>query len=195
VTDAALFAGPGFRALEAGEADVAALQRFFEENPEYFRIVSGEGPHAGQAREELEDRPPRDWPWDGKWMIRFVDDGGAMLALADVVRNLLAPGVWHIGLLVVATRLHGSGRAQALYGALEGWARRGGARWLRLNVAVGNARAERFWARMGFAELRRREGVRIGAQVNTMRVMLKPLAGGAVADYLAMVPRDRPGAP
>jgi RimJ/RimL family protein N-acetyltransferase len=192
VADAVLFEGPGFRALETRAADIPALQRFFEENPEYFRAVSGEGPHAGQAREEFEDRPPPGWPWDGKWMIHFVDADGSLVALADVVSNLLAPGVWHVGLFIVATRLHGSGRASEAFGALEGWARDGGAQWLRLNVAVGNTRAERFWERAGFAEVRRREGVRIGRQDNTMRVMLKPLAGGSLADYLARVPRDRP---
>lgn len=189
---AALFSGPGFRALEAEARDVPALQRFFEENPEYFLAVSGEGPHAGQAREEFEDRPPPDWPYDRKRMIRFVIADGAIVALADVVSNLLAPGVWHVGLFIVATRLHGSGRANEIFGALEGWARDGGAQWLRLNVAVGNTRAERFWERTGFAEVRRREGVRIGRQDNTMRVMLKPLAGGSLAEYLARVPRDRP---
>jgi ribosomal protein S18 acetylase RimI-like enzyme len=192
MTGAALFAGPGFRALEAGAQEIPALQRFFEENPEYFLAVSGEGPHAGQALEEFEDRPPPGWPWDGKWMIRFVDAGGAMVALADVVSNLLAPGVWHVGLFIVATRLHGSGRASEAFDALEAWVRDGGAQWLRLNVAVGNTRAERFWERTGFAEVRRREGVRIGRQDNTMRVMLKPLAGGSLAEYLALVPRDRP---
>ena len=30
---------------------------------------------------------------------------------------------------------------------------------------------------------------------NTMRVMLKPLAGESLAGYLARVPRDRPGSP
>jgi ribosomal protein S18 acetylase RimI-like enzyme len=192
MTGAALFAGPGFGALEAGAQEIPALQRFFEENPEYFLAVSGEGPHAGPAQEEFEDRPPPDCPWDGKWMIRFVDADGAIVALADVVSNLLAPGVWHVGLFIVATRLHGSGRASEAFDALEGWIRDGGAQWLRLNVAVGNTRAERFWERTGFAEVRRREGVRIGRQDNTMRVMLKPLAGGSLADYLARVPRDRP---
>jgi hypothetical protein len=30
---AVLFAGPGFRALESGEADIPALQRFFGRTP------------------------------------------------------------------------------------------------------------------------------------------------------------------
>lgn len=186
-----LFAGPGFRALECGENDIPALQRFLEENPEYFLAVFGEGPHPGQAREEFEELPPPDFPYERKWTIRFVDARGAMLAWADVVSDLPAPGVWHIGLFIVATRLHGSGEAKAFHDALEGWARGNGAQWLRLGVVVGNARAERFWERMGYAETRRREGVQAGRRVNTVRVMLKPLGDESLGGYLARVPRDR----
>jgi hypothetical protein len=59
-------------------------------------------------------------------------------------------------------------------------------------VVKGNARAERFWERAGFVETRMRTDVAMGRLINTLRVMVKPLAGGAVADYLLLVPRDRP---
>jgi hypothetical protein len=38
---------------------------------------------------------------------------------------------------------------------------------------------------MGFVEVRRRLAVPMGAKVNDIRVMVKPLAGGSIADYLA----------
>jgi ribosomal protein S18 acetylase RimI-like enzyme len=192
---AVLFEGPRWRATEVGEEDLPGLQRFFEENPEYFLIVEGGLPGPGVARKEYEDRPPAGWGWDGRWLVRVADPAGAMVAVADVVRNLLAPGVWHIGLFVVAARLHGTGEAESIYRALEDWMRGGGARWLRLVVALGNARAGRFWDRMGYSEVRRREGVLAGRQVNTMRMMVKPLAGEGVAAYLERVPRDRGEAP
>lgn len=193
--ETALFSGPSFRALEIGEDGVPELQRFFEANPEYFRIVGGEGPGADTAREEFEDRPPAGWPYGRVWLVRFVDGAGNMIGVAEVVSNLLAVGVWHIGLFLVATSLHGSGVARVLYAGLEDWMRRGGARWLRLNVVVGNDRAERFWERAGFREVRRRGGVEIGRRINTVRVMTKPLANGPLAEYLQMVARDRPEAP
>lgn len=192
---AVLFEGPGFRALECGESDIATLQRFFEENPEYFFITSGEGPHAGQGREEFEDLPPPDYTYDRKWTIRYVDADGTMLGVAIVLSDLPAPGVWHIGLFIVATRLHGGGEATAFHEALESWIRGSGARWLRLGVVVGNARAERFWERMGYSETRRRGGVQAGHRVNTVRTMLKPLGGESLPDYLARVPRDLSGSP
>jgi len=89
----------------------------------------------------------------------------------------------------------GSGLARSLFDRVERWAIAGGATWLRLGVVTGNARAERFWSSAGFVEVRRREGVAMGAKVNTVRVMVKPLAGGTLADYLARVARDRPDAP
>lgn len=191
----ALFSGPSFRALEIFEEDLPALQRFFDENPEYFLTVGGERAGPDTALEEFSDRPPAEWPWDGKWLIRFVDDADAIVAVADVISNLLAKGVWHVGLFIVGTRLHGSGAAHDLYRALEAWARQGGARWMRLNVVVGNARAERFWERAGYSEVRQRGGVEIGQRVNVVRVMLKPLADESLPAYLSRVPRDRPESP
>ena len=69
-----------------------------------------------------------------------------------------------------------------------------GAEWLRLGVVLGNARAERFWERRGFAETRKRGNLEMGKRVNTVRVMMKPLAGGTHAQYLSLIERDRPEA-
>ncbi len=70
---------------------------------------------------------------------------------------------------------------------------RAGARWLRLGVVEGNASAERFWARQGFQQVRTRAGVDTGGRVNTLRVLVKPLAAEPLAAYLALLPRDQPG--
>jgi GNAT superfamily N-acetyltransferase len=112
--------------------------------------------------------------------------------MANVVSDFLAKGVWHIGLYIVATRLHGSGLAQLLYEHLERWSHELGARWMRLGVVEGNRRAERFWERNAFAEVRKRHGVEMGARTNTVRVMAKPLDSANLSEYLALVARDRP---
>src|SRR6185503_9869809 len=103
-----------------------------------------------------------------------MDQADAMVAMANVVSDFLAAGVWHIGLFIVATERHGSGDAQALYRGLEAWARSNGAAWLRL----------------GFIETRTRL-VDMGQRTNTVRVMIKPLAGGTLEQYLSLVERDR----
>ena len=107
----------------------------------------------------------------------------------------LAEGVWHIGLFIVATSLHGSGTAQALYAELESWMRARGGRWARLGVVEGNVRTERFWERMGYVEVRRRLGVEMGNKISTLRVMAKPLGNCTLSEYLGVVARDRPESP
>lgn len=182
----------GLRAVELGPEDEPLLQRFFEANPAYFLAVHGEpaGPH--EAFEEIHGELPAGWRFTKKWLVGYVDETAALVAMANVVSDLLAPHVWHIGFFVVASARHGSGEAQALYRGLETWAVARGAQWLRLGVVQGNARAERFWESLGFVQVRTRSGVEMGRLVNTLRVMFKPLAGGTLAEYLALIERDRP---
>jgi len=181
---------PGFRTVELTPKHERALQRFFEANPEYFLAVNGEPPGPDAAREEIHGGLPPGFSHTKIWLVGFMDEADAMVAMANVVSDFLAAGVWHIGLFIVATERHGSGDAQALYRGLEAWARSNGAAWLRLGVVQGNARAERFWERLGFIETRTRL-VDMGQRTNTVRVMIKPLAGGTLEQYLSLVERDR----
>ena len=184
---------PGRHSCREMGADAAPrLQRFFEANPEYFVAVNGEPAREGEAAEELASRPPAEMGFTRVWNLEFTDERGGMTGMAGVVSDLLAPSVWHIGIFIVATRLHGSGAAREMHGQLEAWMRASGARWLRLGVVAGNARAERFWEKLGYVETRRRTGVQMGRKTNELRVMVKPLAGGTIEEYLALVPRDRP---
>ena len=191
---ATLVAADRFWAIELGADDVAQLQRFFDENPEYFVIVTGEAAGPGEASDAIHGALPEGWSFTKKWAIGFLDEGGSMIGMADVVSDLLAPHVWHIGLFIVATRLHGAGVAQRLYSHLERWAHERGAQWLRLGVVEGNARAQRFWQRCGFVDVRTRS-VQAGAHAHTIRVMFKPLTGGRLREYLELLARDRPDAP
>jgi GNAT superfamily N-acetyltransferase len=185
-----------FRVL--GQGDTAELQRFFEANPEYFLSVEGGPPAHDAAARELLDFPPEHMPYGEMLLLGFSDarePGGALVAAATVVGDFLAEHVWHIGLFLVATSLHGSGAAHAIYDRLERWMRERGARWIRLGVVAGNARAERFWERSGYVETRRRGPIAMGRNMNVLRVMVKPLAEGTVEEYLMRVGRDRPSAP
>jgi GNAT superfamily N-acetyltransferase len=180
------------RPLELTAGSEPVLQRFFDANPAYFRAVNGEPAQPGEAHEEIHGALPEGWPYTKKWVIGYIDRTGSLAAMANVVSDLLAPAVWHIGTFIVATSRHGSGDAQVLYRSLESWAVGSGAHWFRLGVVRGNARAERFWERQGFVQTRVRAGVRMGPLTHTLRVMVKPLAGGAVERYLTLVERDRP---
>lgn len=190
-----LFTVGALRVVELGARDIPRLQCFLELNPEYYFAVSGQPPSATEAHEEIHGALPEGWPFSKKWILGVLDETDSLVGMANVVADLLAPGVWHIGLFVVATRLHGKGVAHSLFAQLESWMLASGARWLRLGVVEGNLRAERFWERLAFREVRKRGEVKMGRRVNTLRVMAKPLAGGTPLEYLTLVARDRPEPP
>jgi GNAT superfamily N-acetyltransferase len=180
------------RTIELTSNEEPMLQRFFEANSQYFFAAHGEPAGPNEAHEEIHGELPPGWGFTKKWLIGYINAQNELSAMANIISDLLAPGVWHIGLFVVATSRHGSGDAQTIYRGLETWAIENGAHWLRLGVVQGNARAEHFWKSLGYIETRTRAGVAMGKLMNTVRVMVKPLAGGSFEQYLS-VERDRPG--
>jgi GNAT superfamily N-acetyltransferase len=169
-----------------------ALQEFFEANPLYFLAVHGAPAQPDEAHEEIFEELPAGWPFTQKFVFGYQDERGQLAAMANVVSDLLATGVWHVATFIVETERHGTGDAQAIYESLEGWALRNGARWMRLGVVQGHARAESFWVRQGYLRVAEREGVVIGLRTNVIRVMAKPLFGQPLSEYYALVERDRP---
>lgn len=186
-----LFAAGDVEALELGAHDLPVLQAFFDANPEYFLTLGGKPAAPDEARTEFEGRPPAGMPYGEVVMIGFVDQSGSLAGMASVVSNLLADDVWHIGLYIVASRLHGTGAASAWYRALEGWMVGRGAKWLRLGALAANPKAGRFWEKMGYAEVRRRENVQMAGREHTVRVFVKVVGEYGLARYLELVARDR----
>ncbi|SFC92753.1 GNAT family N-acetyltransferase [Collimonas sp. OK412] len=187
-----LFNATDFEARKLTEADLPALQDFFVANPEYFLAVNGMLPRPDEAKQEFEDRPPPDMPFDEVYVIGFVDRTEHLVGMATVLSNLIAPHVWHIGTFIVATSLHGTGAAGFLYDRLEEWTKEEGAHWLRLGAVTGNLKAERFWEKVGYKEIRRRTGVQLGSMTHTIRVFVKPLCMFGLPEYLSLVVRDQP---
>ena len=180
------------RVVELLGCDEAELQQFFEQAPDYFLAVNGEPATPSEAREELHGQLPAGWQCSRMYWLGYRDTQDQLVAVVNIAADLLAAGVWHIGLLLVHMRWHGSGLAQRLHSDLEAWAAAKGAQWLRLTVVVGNTRAERFWPRLGYVQVRTREGIRMGRQVNRVSIQIKPLGNETIAGYLALVERDRP---
>ena len=184
-----LFGGAAF---ELTELDAGQLQAFLDANPEYFLVVGDLPPSGDEAQKAFRDLPPPHLKFNGRWLIGFTDDTGRLIGMASVLSDFLVPHVWHVGLFIVATALHGSGTAAALYQSLEDWMKAHGAAWVRLGVVLGNEKGERFWQKVGYTEVRKRFNVPAGERRNTVLVLVKPLAGGEIGDYLQLVERDRP---
>jgi GNAT superfamily N-acetyltransferase len=186
------FASGRFRARPLVATDVPVLQAFFEENPEYFLAVNGVPPRPCEAREEFDDLPPADISFNERWLIAFTDPTGKLVGFAGVLSDVLAARVWHIGIFIVASSLHGTGASLALYDTLERWMAANGAAWIRLGVVEGNVKAERFWRKTGYGEVRKRLGIKMGSRTNDVRVLVKPLENRSIAEYLSLVERDDP---
>lgn len=190
-----LFEYEGHYAREVGAQEVPRLQALFDASPEYSLTVNGRKPHANEAQLEFDEMPPPEFTFTRRWFLGLFEPSHELAGNAVIIEDLIADKVWHIGLFLVATRLHGKGIAQGLYDALEAWMRSRGAEWLRLGVVSGNGRAERFWQRNAYVETRTRP-FDTGGRMNTVRVMVKPLREPLTAEcldaYLARVPRDRP---
>lgn len=202
-----LFASDALQARPLRADEVPTLQRLLEADPSYFLAVNGRPPDPDEAQVEFDERPPPHLPWRANHVLglyaRGDDDGaeGPLRGVMIVVEDLVVDGTWHVALLWLTGELHGRGLAAAIYRAAEAWMVAAGARWVRLGVVSGNARAERFWARMGFTTLRWRRAVDTGGRVNDVRVMLRvpgaadvTAAEAGIADYLSRAPRDRPDA-
>lgn len=190
-----LFATPRFVVRILNAHDLAALQQLFDASPDYFMIVHGRRPRADEAQMEFAEMPPSTLPHGQRWFAGAFDTRGVLQGVLHFVSDLMASGVWHIALFFIATPLHGTGAARELYGALEAWMAAAGAHWIRLGVVAGNAKAERFWARMGYTQTRVRRGVDTGGKINDMRILVKALRGEPLARYLQSVARDNPDSP
>ena len=154
--------------------------------------VNGMPPRSDEAQQEFDDRPPQNMPFEKQWMIGFLDDTERLVGVASVLSNFLAEHVWHIGLFIIGTPLHGTGKSSQIYLHLQNWMKSNGAQWIRLGAVVGNLKAERFWAKLGYTEVRRRTGVQTGNLTSTIRVFVKALSEGTIEEYLRFVERDRP---
>lgn len=188
-----LFASADLQAVPLPAADVPRLQALFEANPGYFLRINGLPPPATAAQDEFDDLPPPHLGFGQRWMLGVhPPHDGSLVGVINLLSDLCTTGAWHIALFWLADQLHGRGLAEPLHTALQAHAQRQGALWLRLSVIAGNTQAERFWARQGYVEVRRRLGVDTGGRLNDARVLIKPLTALGIDAYLDRVPRDRP---
>lgn len=181
-----------FVAQQARREDIVELQAFAESNPEYWLLTHGHPPAADDAATSFDWHPPADMGYsEHLWFLVRDVSSREIVAQIGVAADLLAAGVYHLGFFMTATRTHGTGFAHRLYEAYERWAIDRGARWLRLGVVEVNQRAEAFWRRSGYVEVRRQDNYVLGDLSHVLITMAKPMRGETLRDYLDAVPRDR----
>ena len=108
-----------YRIVELVAEDIPLMQKLYDANPEYSQMVLARAPRDGDAHDEFYDRPPAAFPMGRKFMCGFVDAKDELTGVAEIISDLFAQSVWHIGLFLVATEQHGNGVAHKLYKAIE----------------------------------------------------------------------------
>ena len=189
MTVAFAFASASYLGRDLKIDEVPRLQALFDANPEYSLIINGRPFRGDEAQAEFDEQPPSHLSFGSRHFLGVFCASGELVGVAIIVADMNVAQVWHTGLFLMATHLHGSGAASEVYDALEAAMEHAGARWLRLGVVAGNGRAERFWAGKGYREVRVRRDVDTGGQQNDVRVLGPVNAMGG----LAPVSRRRSG--
>ena len=72
-------------AIELTTEHEGLLQKFFEQNPQYFLQVLGEPVSSNAAHEEIHAAPPSGWPYTKRHMIGYLDQVNSIAAIASNV--------------------------------------------------------------------------------------------------------------
>lgn len=154
MTDILFSAGDHSAARLHPDQDTAALQVLFEACADFSDLIEGQPPSATAAQETFTEAPPGKGIED-KFLIGIFDSTDRLLGVLETVRDYPQPGEWFIGLLLLDPACRGNGLGEKVCRAFEGWVREAGAQAVGLGVVEANEGAFRFWARMGFATIRK----------------------------------------
>jgi ribosomal protein S18 acetylase RimI-like enzyme len=169
------FALDGFTVRRLSPADAAELQALYERCSDYHELEDGGPTRPTAGAETLAAGPPGTDPAD-KFSLGVYADGGAMVAFLDVIRDYPEPGEWWIGLLMLDPAARSGGLGGRICEEAARWIAAEGGRALHLDVLEQNPRAERFWRRHGFEEVRRKPFTAATGKESTVIVMRRALA-------------------
>lgn len=135
---------PNFHVRPVVDGDVPALERLFDEDPEYFEI-NGRRFSVEEMRTAL--LPGR--TLDDKFTY-VLERGGKPEGIIDIVRGFPEPHVWYLGFIFLSTRVRGGGAGRRCLHALYDWVRGQGGTAIRLGVVEPNLKARHLYATEGF---------------------------------------------
>ncbi len=187
-----LFKTGKFSAYELNDDDIPRLQHFYSSNPEFFLMANGMPVRDDEAQREFDELPPAEIPFNQRYIIGFFDCNNNLIGVTIILSDFLAPRVWQISFFMVATSLHATGIANMVYSQLEKWIALNSTNWIRLGIIVNNHKAERFWKKCGYVEVRQRKAVKFGSLIHDLRVMIKALKPYTIDEYKQCVVYDRP---
>jgi GNAT superfamily N-acetyltransferase len=135
-------------------SDVAELQDLYERYADYHEMHEGFAIRPSAGADELA-MPPPGRTLEDKFSIGIHEPDGSLNAYLDILRGYPAANEWWIGLLMLDLKVRANGLGTHIFRAAQNWVSLQGGDAIYLAVLEENKRAERFWWRQGFAELRR----------------------------------------
>ena len=137
------------------DRDAVRFQRLLERCSDYYELHEGwpTPPDAGEYELALDPKVPQGV---GIFVFALEEEGsGALDAAAQVLTDYPEPGMWWIGLLIVAPELRSRGIGSDLMRQTLAAASDAGVRTIKLGVSLENPRGQRFWERVGFRDTTR----------------------------------------
>jgi GNAT superfamily N-acetyltransferase len=132
------------------DEDLGAMQEVLERSTDYHELVLGHPPGPAEAQSIYAVLPEGVDSYDAKLVFAVSGDDGAMIGIADVVRDWPSLGTWMIGLLVLVPEARGAGNGARALARIEDSAIEAGAVSMRVAVYRANKRALAFWEHSGY---------------------------------------------
>jgi len=141
---------PELVSAPVGEGDIDALNRLHARRADYVELITGAPPHGREGEELYWRLPPDRSPEDKVLLGLYPREGGEIVGVVELIRDLRRRGDWCLALLVMQPGWRGKGLGTRLVEALFAALRAEGGETICLVVQKQNEGALRFWTRMGF---------------------------------------------
>jgi len=141
----------GLALRRATAADVPAIQAILDDDPVTWELLEG-APLVPNEAELMLTLVPPGGSVDRKHL--FVADGACVI---DLYAGYPDPPIWYLGLIFLTRAARGHGAGTRALARLAAYVRAHGGTALRLGVVVENAAARRFYDRLGFAHVSRKQ--------------------------------------
>lgn len=128
--------------------DLALVQAFYQDAPDYWLLAEGGIDIPGKAREFFIDCPPGSDPAQSHRLGLFL--AGRLSGLIELSFAFPQPQDAYLGLMILGSWAQGSGHGARAVAHIEALARQAGCPRLYLGVLDQNPRGRAFWDRQGF---------------------------------------------
>jgi ribosomal protein S18 acetylase RimI-like enzyme len=149
-----LFTLDGYSIRRLRVEDAAELQDLYERCTDYHEMHEGFATRPTAGADELALLPPGKQMAD-KFSIGIYESIGCLIGYLDIIRNYPAANAWWIGLLMLDPKNRAKNLGSRICATTEKWVASQDGHSIHLAVLEENIRAQQFWRKQGFEELRR----------------------------------------